>query len=241
VALVAQSRLKPEALAEANALLAAESGATLANVSVWADRVVNPHTGPWHYINFEPGQCGMPEAARCEARSCVTAVLHEQLKLLRQPGTPDQRLDALKYLVHFVGDVHQPLHAGYADDRGGNRFQLRFDNKGSNLHRVWDSILLESWGLDASGLAAAAMAEPGKVAPLRLEFEPEAWAMESCALVQAPGFYPDLPAGRELSAEYVQAQRGVALRRVREAGWRLGAVLNEVFAPPAKPPKAKQK
>jgi hypothetical protein len=226
---VADARLSAKAREGVNALLAQESGATLASVSTWADQVVNRETGPWHYVNFEAGQCGGPPPAACDAGQCVISAIAAQAQALRTAAAPERRLMALKYLVHFAGDVHQPLHAGYAHDKGGNLAQVQFNGRGSNLHRFWDSTLVESLELDAQGLARAALAldEPqaGVSAPSNSTFEPAQWAAESCQLAQAEAFYPS----RVVPSDYVQANQAVVLRRIRQAGLRLAAELNRVF------------
>lgn len=74
--------------------------------------------------------------------------------MLGSAAPDEQRLNALKYLVHFVADVHQPLQAGYQDDCGGNQYQLQAFMRGSNLHAVWDSGLIKYLNEDADAMAA---------------------------------------------------------------------------------------
>jgi len=136
------------------------------------------------------------------------------------------RLAALKFVVHFAGDIHQPLHAGYRDDLGGNKYQVQFEGKGSNLHKVWDSGMLKTRGLDWQSYTAKLDAEgpaqlPPPIAPLD---DPYAqWAEESCRLTAAPGFYPD---GHKIGQAYVDAELPLAENQLRIAGRRLAEVLN---------------
>jgi hypothetical protein len=125
--------------------------------------------------------------------------------------------------------VHQPLHAGYRDDRGGNRYQVRMDGEGSNLHRVWDSGLLDTrhlgWQAYAQRLADAG---PVLLPPATAADAPAQWAEESCRIVRDGGVYP---IGRRITPAYVQAERPIAERRLKQAGARLAALLNRLLAP----------
>lgn len=84
-----------------------------------------------------------------------TSASHEksQRRLSFRLVADEERLTALKYVVHLEGDAHQPLHAGYGDDKGGNTCQVRWDGRGSNLHHVWDTGMIETFELDSSALA----------------------------------------------------------------------------------------
>ena len=141
------------------------------------------------------------------------------------------RREALKLVVHFVGDIHQPLHAGYRDDRGGNTYQVQFEGKGSNLHKVWDSKMLYSRKLDRQAYAQMLDAQPPVVlpAPIAPLDDPYAqWAEESCRITAQAGFYPS---GHKIGKAYVQAELPTAERRMRQAGRRLADVLNLALAP----------
>ena len=107
--------------------------------------------------------------------------------MLASNAPDEERLKALKYVVHFVADVHQPLHAGFADDRGGNKYQLQAFGRGTNLHAVWDVGLVEHWPGGARALRAAVGAEKSTV---DASFAPGKWAEESCRVVSTDGFYP---------------------------------------------------
>lgn len=225
VAQVAESRLQPAALAAVQQLLAQEPGATLASVSTWADEQRNPLTAAWHYVNFQrDADCRYARERQCIEDNCVVGALQRQTTRLADPTTPAaERLEALKYVVHFVGDVHQPLHAGFADDRGGNSFQLQAFNRGTNLHSLWDSGLLRHWPGGAEALDAAVQA--AAAAPTALS-EPAHWAEESCRIVALPGFYP---ASRTLDASYPEQWNATLPQRLARAGQRLAGVLNQAL------------
>ena len=159
VAAIAWQGLSPVAREEATRLLALEPAQTLVSVATWADEHRGPATAPWHYLNFPRGQCRFDAARDCPEGQCVIGAIDRQRAILASKATDAERLQALKYLVHLVADIHQPLHAGYQDDRGGNTVQLRFLMRGSNLHALWDKGLIEQLGLDNEALIAAAQAQ----------------------------------------------------------------------------------
>ena len=145
------------------------------------------------------------------------AAIERQAELLGSTAPDDVRLRALKYLVHFVGDVHQPLHAGYRDDKGGNTYQLQVFMRGSNLHAVWDSGLIKNLNEDADVLAKR----------LHLKTLSGRWmaaqaAEESCRIVGTSGFYP----GRLVDARYITEFTPIMEQRLALAGSRLAQLLN---------------
>ncbi|MBV8603080.1 MAG: S1/P1 nuclease [Pelomonas sp.] len=221
VAEESQQLLAPAARAEVDRLLALEPGATLMSISTWADETRAPGTAAWHYVNLpRDGNCTYSAPRDCADGACVVGAIEHEEAVLASKAPDAERLVALKYVVHFVGDVDQPLHAGYADDKGGNTYQVQFDGRGTNLHSVWDSGLIRTWpgGLDALRAAVAAkLVKDGDAAT------PEQWAEESCRIVAAPGFYPS---GHVLDAAYVERMDPVVVDRLAAGARRLAAVLN---------------
>ena len=222
VAEAAEVRLTPAARAELNKLLALEPGATLSSVANWADETRSLGTAQWHYLNFvRGGDCRYDPARQCLEGRCVVGAIEKQLELLASPAPGEERLVALKYVVHLVADVHQPLHGGFADDRGGNDWQLQAFGRGSNLHQLWDSGLIRNWPGGLSDLRRRVMAEaPAESGPL----QPSAWAEQSCRIVASEAFQP--PA-HVLAEGYDERWNPVLVQRLREAAQRLAAVLNE--------------
>lgn len=221
VAEEAQRLLSPAARLEVDRLLALEPGDTLASISTWADENRSRETASWHYVNFpRDSGCVYVAPRDCPGSACVVGAIEQQEAVLASKAPDVDRLQALKYLVHFVGDVHQPLHAGYADDKGGNAFQLQFDGRGSNLHAVWDSGLIRTrpGGLEAlrKDMSAAATAGADKSTPAQ-------WAEESCRVVASVGFYPS---GRILNASYAERMDAVLVGRLAAASSRLAGALN---------------
>jgi hypothetical protein len=223
IALVAQSQLSPKARAEVVRLLSAESGSTLASVSTWADEHRNASTASWHYVNFPRGDCVYDERRDCPGGNCVVNAISKEIEVLRSNSPDGQRIAALKYVVHFVGDVHQPLHAGYLDDRGGNKYQLQAFLKGSNLHAVWDTGLIKN--LNEEPEAIAARVQKLAVGMPVDNLDPINAAEESCNIVSLKGFYPE----RLVELPYIQRYTPVMERRLAAAGARLAGILNAAF------------
>lgn len=223
IALIAQARLTPAARAQVAQLLAQEAGATLVSVASWADEHKSPATAPWHYVNFPNGQCVYDAARDCPDGHCVVAAIQKQMHVLGSHASDAHKLVALKYLVHLVGDVHQPLHAGHLDDRGGNRYPLREFMRGSNLHAVWDSGLIHY--LDETPEVMARRIQPvTEGIPLDMP-DPVTAAQESCNIVALPGFYPD----HQIDARYIAQFTPLMERRLATAGARLASLLNQAF------------
>jgi len=223
IAFIAQDQFTPRAKVEVDRLLAIEPGETLASISTWADEHRNPTTAPWHYINFPRGDCVYNEQRDCPDGRSVVVAIKLQLEVLALGASDEKKFTALKYLVHFLGDVHQPLHAGYLDDRGGNQFQLQAFMRGSNLHAVWDSGLIKNIGEEAQSMAVRLQATPTGASSRN--FDPVIAAQESCVIVSQQGFYPV----RFVDEPYIQRFTPVVEHRLAMAGMCLANVLNAVF------------
>ena len=225
IALLADAQLSPAARREVGRLLALEPGATLASISTWADEHRNPTTASWHYVNFPRGNCDYQPERDCPEGKCVVAAIEKQIEILRSPGDDEKRLNALKYVVHFIGDVHQPLHAGFGDDRGGNTYQLQAFMRGSNLHAVWDTGLIKSLQQENEAIVKSLLVRP--LPASKTAFSATSTAMESCHIVSRPDFYPD----RLVTPAYVESYVPVMAYQLALAGYRLAQVLNELKAP----------
>jgi hypothetical protein len=167
VALVAEKHLTPEARQLLDTLLKENpidpllkrncgpfSGSLLADSSTWPDDVRNTlKNGPWHYLDIPRGAARGPLATFCGESGCITQAIAEQLAILEDPqADPRKRAEAARYLIHFVGDLHMPLHASTNNDEGGNCVPVRFFRRNPhehnhsyapNLHFVWDTAILE--------------------------------------------------------------------------------------------------
>lgn len=185
---LAEAQLTPAARAEVHRLLALEPGATLASVATWADEVRSPATAAWHYVNPPLNNCSYERQRDCDDGNCAVEALLKKAAALASSATDEQRLSALKWVVHLVGDLHQPLHAGFREDKGANLYQVQAFGRGTNLHAVWDGALIRHrrGGVDALRSSASTSHIAEGVSP-----QPAAWAIESCQFLVAPGFYPE--------------------------------------------------
>ena len=159
----------------------------------------------------------------------MIAAINRQFLILADRARPDdERRDALKNLVHFVADVHQPLHATPILDRGGGDFQIFFHGKGRNLHGLWDAMVAAPEGLSPEAHAdQLAARSPLPMDATRRSDRPAVdWAVESCRLVS--GLYPP---GHVIDETYVQEHRPLAELRLRQAAARLADMLNYALAP----------
>jgi len=226
IAALAEAQLSAPARQEVQRLLALEPGATLESVASWADEHRSPETAPWHYVNFPRNDCHYDAQRDCPGGHCVVAAIAHESDLLRSAGTDLQRLAALKYLVHLVGDVHQPLHAGFLDDRGGNTYRLRTFMAESNLHAVWDSGLINYLDQDAAQLSRR-LAASSRITPADVRnWTPVQAAEESCRIVALPDFYPQ----QRVDAAYVQRFTPVMEARLQLAAARLAELLNRLLS-----------
>lgn len=239
VAQIAEAELSPAARAEVDRLLAGEPDPTLAGVATWADelREHDPDLGrrsaKWHYVNIGESNCRYEARRDCPDGDCVIEALKTQTAILADPDAPRaERAQALKFVVHFVGDVHQPMHAGYGHDRGGNTEQISFRGRGTNLHAFWDSGMLNSQRLSGDAwLARIGTRAPSSDAVGAVRLPPPAaqWAVSACRIAVAPGVYP--PRAR-IDEAYVEDQLPRVEQQLRDAGARLAALLNTALAPP---------
>jgi hypothetical protein len=249
VALVAEKHLSAAARQAVMRLL---DGRSMADVASWADdyRSANAQTGFWHYVNIPsdaksydrdrdcPRQPGVAAGSRDDAwRDCIIDRIRYHEKRLGDAMLDHaDRTTALKFLVHFVGDIHQPWHAS-AIERGGNGVLVRVfgsDTCGGdparptpcNLHSVWDTLLLARRGLsDARYLAVLEEEVARRRLTSRPVGTPAEWAMESLALSNAAL----LPQKGEVDEAYYQQQLPAIEERLALAGARLAALLNRVL------------
>lgn len=232
---IAESRLTPAARAEVDRLLASEPDPTLSGVAPWADQLrakdrdLGRRSARWHYINMAEDDCRYQAPKHCPDGNCVVEALKTQTLILADRARSDaERAQALKFVVHLVGDIHQPMHAGYGHDKGGNDFQLQFNGRGSNLHSVWDSGLLNTRKLDDDGYLKVLQSLPRPQLARRVDLRRDAaaWAESSCRVAVEQGVYPR---ARTLDEDYTTRYRPVAEGELRIAGERLAQVLNSAL------------
>jgi hypothetical protein len=221
---LAERQLSPQAQAQVRWLLQDEAEPTLAAIAAWADQVRDEPdyewTAPLHYVRIYDRRCNYDADRDCADGACVVGAIERYARDLGDTRLDrTARAEALKFLTHFVADVHQPLHAGRRPDKGGNEFQINLDGEGTNLHSVWDYHVLASARRDFDGWIAA-------LDPMRVPANGLAasrWAEASCALTNADGFYPRRPG--KLPDGYLDRHRPLAQQRLREAASELARLI----------------
>ncbi|PIE39593.1 MAG: hypothetical protein CSA53_00730 [Gammaproteobacteria bacterium] len=205
---------------------------------IWADAIKSerPETAPWHYINTKPGDTDLSQVHRSAEGDILTA-LQEQIDILSDCArSPAQRREALRFVGHLVGDIHQPLHVAYQEDLGGNLYRVNLppalaaslgeEGGTSNMHAVWDGLLLVYASRDRrQSLYQLLQSHP---ADGDVSAEPETWANESLALVNDPALaYLKELRVNTLTEAYFQQNWPKAVRRLSAAAQRLAYVLQQ--------------
>jgi len=232
VAAIAAAHLSPDASRAVGELLATEPEPTLPGVASWADdiRPQRRETAPWHFANLR-GECRYVPERDCPDGQCVVAqIAHFEAVLADPSESAAARREALKFVVHLVGDLHQPLHVNSQQDKGANTFQVQFEGRGTNLHHIWDTEIVNA--IDPVWHTVAAQLAGDSGTPVRFtrpeQFDPAHWAEDTCEKVQTQGIYP---AGHIIDAGYVDGNKALAQHQLQIAGERLAAVLNMALDP----------
>lgn len=209
-------------------------GLTLAEAGLWPDRIRDQpewlHTKPWHFINVEIGEWVELAAKRDDDN--VLAALARFERELRDARLPTrQRALALRFVIHFVVDIHQPLHVGLREDHGGNTIDVRMGHRASNLHAVWDAEVLRrpdgpapvDWARQLEDPPPGVLARWQRATPLD-------WARESLALRGQVYAFPRPAQGPALlDAAYLDRARDIVDQRLLQAGIRLARRLDEAL------------
>ena len=239
IAAIADAQLS--GLARANVEQILGPGESLDEAANWPDEMRSDPASfwqktatPWHYVTLDgiTYDHAPPEGDALEALAHFRSVL-------RDPGSSraDRQL-ALRFIVHLVGDLHQPLHVGKCCDKGGNDVKVKWFGKDTNLHAVWDSAIVDEEQLSFTELAAKLErhTSPQDVVDW-WDINPRDWVSESAQIRDT--VYPPPPSGKkkvpELSYGYVYKFTPVMERRLKQAGVRLAAYLNAIYAEPLPP------
>lgn len=235
VGLIAAQYLTPKAQQEIAKLL--QPGETLASISTYADEIRNarPDTRRFHYVNIPLLASEYVPTRDCRSSDegdCIIAALERfRLELANVKETRERRAFALKFIVHLVGDLHQPLHCGDNDDRGGNDVKVTWfgpAERQPNLHGVWDYAIIERDGRSDTSWARDLTANLSVTEIQKLqEGTVTQWALESQRA--AKDFVYKIPASHQLGQAYYEKSLPVVEERLRKAGLRLARVLNEAL------------
>ena len=236
VAQIALAYMSDVAKQEALNLLGTEQ--EFVDAAIWADQVrfSRPATAPWHFIDIPYSTGILDPATLCRNDDCVIARIKSFSRILadRQLARP-VRVEALKWVIHFVGDLHQPLHCADDDDRGGNEVWVRILGKTNKLHSWWDTGLVDELGANVSDIADGVIRD---INPQDVQTwsggTPEQWAGESFKI--AHDFIYARSRGRNtrstaiiLLASYTDDATPLISRQLGKAGVRLAWTLNQAL------------
>ncbi|TAK10458.1 MAG: S1/P1 Nuclease [Candidatus Manganitrophaceae bacterium] len=236
IADIAEQHLSERAHKEIRSLI---GEASLASIADWADRIRGdrPETAHWHFVNI-PFQASRYRPKRdCAEGDCLIAAIGRFRAALSDPARPvSERIDALKFLVHFIADLHQPLHATDHVDRGGNDVPVvffgeeisLFSKKPWNLHAVWDAGLIDRTGLSEQAYVERLQARLKRrsIADLQSGSVID-WALEAHRAAVDVAYR--IPKDRKLSKPYFEKSIPTMDGLLAKAGVRLARVLNEAF------------
>jgi len=224
---VAEQHLTKKAKRAINDLLEGESLAAVANFAdeIKSDRAYRKFSA-WHYVNIPFGKT-YDEIEKNEYGDLVQGV-KTCLEIIKDKNSSkEDKAFYLKFLVHLIGDLHQPMHVGRAEDKGGNDIQLQWFGNGTNLHRVWDSNLIDENGMSFTELAV----EYPKMSKQKIKFLQKGslldWVEESHLLAEK--VYASVEVGEKLSYRYSYDWWHTVEDQLQKGGVRLAAVLNEAF------------
>lgn len=234
VAQIADSYLTPKARLALEKILGNESLAMAAN---WADFIKSDpnyrYLTPWHYVDLKAGESFAEAKAYLEADTIPNAYnkLNFIIRELKHNKTltADKKLLYVRMIIHVIGDIHQPFHAGRADDQGGNKIQLMWGNEQTNLHSIWDTKLIETqqysyteYAHNLNHTTAAQRAEWQKADLMHMIWESNQIAESLYGEIKEPN-------QKINTYNYVFAHIHTAEEQMLKGGVRLAGVLNSIF------------
>lgn|SRR5690625_4063322 len=224
---IAEEHLSPKAKTAVAGLLDNHSLAFVANFAdeIKSDKKYDSYS-PWHYVNFPFGE-KYETYPKSEAGDIVQGIETCIAVLKDENSSKEQQVFYLKMLIHLIGDLHQPLHAAIGEDKGGNTFQVRWFQEGTNLHKVWDSHLLNYYQMSYTELAANA----DKLSQTQI-FEIQQgtvldWLYDTREV--AEDIYENTRSGQKLGYDYAYRYMDTVRVQLQKGGIRLAGLLNEIF------------
>jgi len=226
VAEIAQNHLSKKAQKAIHGLMGHES---LVEASTWMDDIKSDdaydHTHAWHYVTIPDGQ-NYQTAEKNEKGDAYEAIERMIQTLKNEKADQQAQKEALRMLVHLVGDIHQPLHVGNGEDRGGNDVKIKWFYDRSNLHRIWDSEMIDSKQYAYSELALQTDHPHQEMPAEYRDTDKDRWVKEAMAL--RPQVYA-IGEKEYLSYEYMYKNWATVKDQLHRAGLRLAAILNDIY------------
>lgn len=188
---------------------------------------------PHHYVNVRRGARSFSSFEHCPNKGCIIDAITAYRQVLSNIDTSSSGslyvkdpAQALMFLGHFIGDLHQPLHVSYADDAGGNLVDIKIGGVNSSLHWLWDQLLLnhQSWRQMARQLLNELSAS--QISQWQRS-DHYVWANESLQITRA--IYQQLPGNHKITRDYVMKNRAVLRQRMQMAGVRIASLLEAIY------------
>ena len=240
IGVLAVEQTRPEALRELTTIVDPLNKQAMAEACNWPDVIRETEAGEWssplHYINIPRGEDDYSASRDCPeeparagrpTKLCASeAIKFYADALASQQATKEQRWQAFAWLCHLVGDLHQPLHAGFADDRGGNDVEVVFNGEEMNLHHFWDSTLIDqeagSWQYLVGGLGEFPTVQAAS------DWSPEMvnnWTSESHQLARASAY----PQKKRINACFAEESWDLIQQQIPLAASRLALIINSAL------------
>lgn len=224
---IADNYLSGKARREVRRLLNRKS---LAFVSTYADEIKSDRRYnefyTWHYINM-PLESNYQDSKKNPKGDLVTGIAYCKTVIKDENASDDNKAFYLKLLIHLIGDLHQPMHIGLEEDKGGNDFKVQWFYKDTNLHRVWDKEMIEEYGMSYTELAENADVLNKKQVKAIQEGSIIDWVNETHELSKIA--YKSAEPNENLRYRYSYTHFGTVRRQLQIAGIRLAKVLNDLF------------
>ena len=225
---IAENNLTEKARKAVDKLL---NGYGLAFVANYADDIKSDpdyrQYGPWHYVNIDPASEEYVKEDANERGDLVQAIRKCISVLKDKKSSREAKQFHLKMLIHFVGDLHQPFHVGHSEDKGGNDIQVRWFNDGSNIHRVWDSEMINFYQMSYTELAINTRELSKKEIKAVQKGKLLDWVYESRAM--AEDLYASVENGEKLGYSYMYKHMPTVLYQLQKGGLRLARILNDIY------------
>ncbi len=232
IASIAQKHISANAAAGVSSLL---GGSSMADIASWADQVRNQaaykNTAPWHFLDLPAGLNYDQFKAAVLSQSepnIYSAIIKCEATVSNASAPEIERREALMFLVHLVGDAHQPMHVSRREDKGGNLVQVRFDGRGTNLHSVWDTRLIDHEGLSDQQIALEYDQATDQQIKQWQSGDEMVWLWESYQI--SSRLYQEAEADNNFGSDYYNTHIGIVHRRIDQAGIRLAGVLDKIFS-----------
>jgi hypothetical protein len=229
VAFIAEKNLSKKTLKKVTEVL---EGHSLVYVANWMDNASHTdeyaYTKTWHYVNVDPNEGSYADSKKEAKGDAVTAINNLVERLKSGELTAEQERADLMMLIHIVGDIHCPMHAGYKSDRGGNGTKIKYFGSQKKLHSVWDSEIVESahrWSHTEWWYQVDRVSKRDKKA--MMQGTPNDWIEETVVL--AHDIYEVSTSGENLSYDYVAHYAPVIESQFLKGGVRLAALLEEIY------------